>query len=297
MSAAESRHNEKVQLTKSAASEVVLAAEKVRLKRLNDERAALEERKLRLDKQLEQSLGRRETSIATIQAKAAKVGCKAAAVVKEHRSDAELACKDAAHVLAVKMQAAEVNALHRMHQHKAKPPVLIVIPAFDEVGSVAGKAATMALLPPPKLLERLMFRPRLLLATSKARQLAAAGRRATYAALITARAAHFGSVRVARVLGRKAAHIEICRSLHELKCNAAASKGAAILAATRAKAHAFNRRVVAAKLQRSTIRLALLNDAIVAESRRKRAELRRDIALQNRAVTAKAEAKDRKSVV
>ena len=146
-------------------------------------------------------------------------------------------------------------------------------------------------LPPPGLLERLMFKPKLLLATAKARHLAASGRRASYMAFIVARAAFFGSVRLARAQGRKAARAEIIRSLCELRANRATLKAQAHLASVQSKAIRSNKRVQAASLQRSIARLSLLNNAIEAEQKRQAAELQRAVMLQSRAVTARAAAR------
>ena len=146
-------------------------------------------------------------------------------------------------------------------------------------------------LPPPGLLERLMFKPKLLLATAKARHLAASGRRASYMAFIVARAAFFGSVRLARAQGRKAARAEIIRSLCELRANRATLKAQAHLASVQSKAIRCNKRVQAASLQRSIARLSLLNNAIEAEQKRQAAELQRAVMLQSRAVTARAAAR------
>ena len=146
-------------------------------------------------------------------------------------------------------------------------------------------------LPPPGLLERLMFKPKLLLATAKARHLAASGRRASYMAFIVARAAFFGSVRLARAQGRKAARAEIIRSLCELRANRATLKAHAHLASVQSKAIRSNKRVQAASLQRSIARLSLLNNAIEAEQKRQAAELQRAVMLQSRAVTARAAAR------
>ena len=146
-------------------------------------------------------------------------------------------------------------------------------------------------LPPPGLLERLMFKPKLLLATAKARHLAASGRRASYMALIVARAAFYGTVRLARAQGRKAARAEIVRSLCEMRASRATLKAQAHLASIQSKAIRSNKRVQAASLQRSIARLSLLNTAIEAEQKRQAAELRRAVRLQDRAVTARAAAR------
>ena len=146
-------------------------------------------------------------------------------------------------------------------------------------------------LPPPGLLERLMFKPKLLLATAKARHLAASGRRASYMALIVARAAFYGTVRLARAQGRKAARAEIVRSLCEMRASRATLKAQAHLASIQSKAIRSNKRVQAASLQRSIARLSLLNNAIEAEQKRQAAELRRAVRLQDRAVTARAAAR------
>jgi len=136
-----------------------------------------------------------------------------------------------------------------------------------------------------------MFKPKLLLATAKARHLAASGRRASYMAFIVARAAFFGSVRLARAQGRKAARAEIIRSLCELRANRATLKAQAHLASVQSKAIRCNKRVQAASLQRSIARLSLLNNAIEAEQKRQAAELQRAVMLQSRAVTARAAAR------
>jgi hypothetical protein len=136
-----------------------------------------------------------------------------------------------------------------------------------------------------------MFKPKLLLATAKARHLAASGRRASYMAFIVARAAFFGSVRLARAQGRKAARAEIIRSLCEMRANRATLKAQAHLASVQSKAIRCNKRVQAASLQRSIARLSLLNNAIEAEQKRQAAELQRAVMLQSRAVTARAAAR------
>jgi len=325
LEAAADRRSEVLNEKVTSASVAVAAAEKVRVRKLVDEHHGVEARRARLAKAMERALGRRSGAIGTIQSKAAAANARVHDIVEKVKEEAAAKPEKLAHALAVKMQAAEVvhglalkqaqaSALAASAKLPPKAPVLIVIPTDGPTtiitaltakavagsppippisGAVAAAALTKAKCPqmPRRLLERLLFTPKLLLATASARQLAASGRRASFRALIAARAAHFGSVRMALALGRRAARAEIIRSLCELRMSTASKKAQAHLASVSTTARQFNKRVTAAKLQRSTARLALLNQAIVAEHRRQDAEVRRAVALQNRTVVAKAAAR------
>lgn len=157
-----------------------------------------------------------------------------------------------------------------------KPAAVIVI------STDGWKGCSSASPPSERLLNRLNFRPRMLLATAPARHAAAAGRRATYQALHKARASHLGTVRVAIVRGRRAALTEFKASLVELAHTKASARA---VAHRRAKCHVaagFNERVTAAKLRRSTLRLGVLNAAIAKEEARLLADSKRDAAINVR---------------
>jgi len=129
--------------------------------------------------------------------------------------------------------------------------------------------------PSSRLMSRLLFRPRMLLATATARHASAAGRRQTRLNIDRARANHFGTVRVAVVRGRRDAFSEFSRAIFEMRTHMAAMRAAAHLCAKKNVAAKFNERVTAAKVKRSSLRLLSLNAAISKETRRIEAEGRR----------------------
>jgi len=131
------------------------------------------------------------------------------------------------------------------------------------------------------LLARLLFCPRLLLATAKSRHTAAAGRRQVVSSLTKARAAHFGTVRVAEACGRRAAMAELRASICAAKQQRASLLAAEAIDRVAARARHFNARCVAAKMRLSHVRLCELDRAICAEERRQRASMRRTQRLLN----------------
>lgn len=151
------------------------------------------------------------------------------------------------------------KALRPMKLFKPHPVIVIDTEPFHFAGSP----------PTTRLLNRLQFRPRLLLATASARQAAAAGRRAVRINLIRARANHYGTVRVAATRGRKAAVAEYRRAIFELR-EAKGSRRAAghKIGKAQVAAKLGTQRVVSAKLRRSSLRLAIVNGAIAKEQKR-----------------------------
>lgn len=147
--------------------------------------------------------------------------------------------------------------------------------------------------PPPsaRFLTRLLFRPRMLLSTAAARQAAAAGRRECRLHQTRARASHFGTIRVARVNGRRAALAELTRAIFELRETKGAMHAAEHLRAKAEGAARLNERVDAAKLRRAALQLRTINAAIIKEERRLIAVTKRSAKLtgirENRVDTAR----------
>mmetsp|Transcript_1280 Transcript_1280/g.3603 ORF Transcript_1280/g.3603 Transcript_1280/m.3603 type:complete len:726 (-) Transcript_1280:784-2961(-) len=274
LEAAAGRRTEKLAATVETAAAVIAAAERTRVRKLHDERASAEARKMRLGRAMEGAFGRRQGALDSIQTKAAAENARIATAVAQIKEEVDSKPAALAHALAVRMQAAEVNhglAALAQTRARAKAGVLLLIPA-DNLRPTAA--------PLPGLLERLMFRPRMLLATAGARQAAAAGRRATIKAVKVSRAAHLGNVRVALVRGRKAAHLEIIRSLAELKCSTVCARGKVLLRNKQEKAARANERVAQAAVARSKQRLAVLERAVAQEERRQKGALMRNCRLR-----------------
>lgn len=288
MAAADQRRTDKLSATVEGASQTVAAAARTRMHKLYDMKATVEERRARLSRAMERAYGNRQGQLDAIRDKAASENARIAQAVDAHRKEVgETLPAARAHELIVKMQAAEVAHSLALKLHTAqaaaqpkKKAVVIFIPV-DE--------ATPRALPPARLLERLLFTPKMLSATAAARHAAAAGKRATVRALTIARASHFGSVRVAVVRGRRAAQAEMARSLDALRTAMAAERAAAALRDKVERAAAFSQRTVRAKLHRSKQRLEMLNGAIKAEEKREAAQLRRGLALTHRQAVAKAQ--------
>ena len=321
LSAAESRRQDVLSATVETAASVGQAADKIRLRHLQDEKATTEERKLRLARAMDKALGRRAGKIESIASRAAAENARISDVAAESRLQATtLKPATRRHAMTARLQAAEVNRISALkskttgvvrvgpsvraaeatspdaspdaspreeasgtapwsglskaiRMHKPAPVIVISTEGFHSAAAAP---------PSERLLNRLNFRPRMLLATAPARHMAAAGRRATYLALHMARAKHFGTVRVAIVRGRRAALAEFKRSLVDLAHTKASTRA---VAHRRAKSHVaagFNERVTAAKLRRSNHRLRILNAAIAAEEKRLCAASKRDAALDVR---------------
>ena len=155
----------------------------------------------------------------------------------------------------------------------ATPNRVIVIDTTDVRGGLRA--------PPSALLARLLFCPRLLLATAKSRHSAAAGRRQVVRNLIQARATHFGTVRVAEACGRRAAMTELRASISAAKEQRASLLATEAVARVAARARHFNERGVAAKMRLSHLRLCQLDRAISGEEKRHHASMRHTQRLLN----------------
>jgi len=148
-----------------------------------------------------------------------------------------------------------------------RPAVAFDIPAHLPQGRTLGPSAA--------LLSRLLFRPRILLATATARQTVAAGRRTTMRALRVAKATFYGSTRVATVSARRAGRAEFMATLFRAREERGAQMAEQHLRRRAVRARLANSRVVSAAMRRSACRLALLNSCIETDARRQEATLRR----------------------
>ena len=151
-----------------------------------------------------------------------------------------------------------------------KRPVAFVVPAGDHPF-----VCQLAHAPPAHVLTRLLFTPKLLLATAAARHAGAAGRRTMRRAFIIAKASHMGTVRVAKVRARLATRHELLASCLHVQEERAAQNADAHLRHIIVKARMATNRSLAAAMTRSSERLAVLNAAIASDERRQAASLRR----------------------
>lgn len=316
LSAASHRRQDALAATIEGAASVGQAAEKVRLRHLYLEKAAIEERRHRLTQAMHKASGRREAALESITSRVAAENARVADVVADARLNVTtLKPTTMRHALAVRLQAAEVRRLEALKKPKSTPSSRgasrEVSPKSSPTASPSKTAPTTpwsaatpmlkmhkpepvivisteafhfaAKEPSSRLLSRLQFRPRMLLATAPARHAAAAGRRQTRLNLIRARASHFGTVRVAVVRGRCAAVAEFSRALFALRVQKSGARAAAHLRARASVAARFNERVNAAKVKRSSLRLGTLNAAIAKEEKRLAAADKRTAKLTLRA--------------
>lgn len=265
LEAAASRRDERITATVKSASSVCLSAERTRLRQRYDDRTAAEGRRLRLEHVMDNALGRRTTVMEERVTKLRQEHERVAEVVNDTKLEAMAKPETLKHKLAVRMQAADVTRQQRMA--RKRPEVIIVD---------LGRQADATALPPTSLLHRLLFKPRILMATAKARHTAARGRRERLLAVVKLKAAHFGTVRVATAQGRRALLEEVTKSILHARFEAGIARARAQTQAKAKRASKMNARVISTKLRRSQQRLDLLNRAIDAEGSRQMAHLRRE---------------------
>jgi len=265
-----------------ASSQEMAKARAVRLRRHNLQHCELEEKKARHALKLAKAEAARLERLDAIVSRCRKVGS-----LDETRLEPErkVAAATARKEIFAKLQAAEVRRLQHglntlqtprkvevvekaeggdktsdkklMTRKTALVPAVIWIPAPNH--------RPKRLLPPVHLLERLLSKPRFLVATASARQKNAAARRATIAALHAAKAAHRSSIFLARTAGRLAIQIEFNRTTLESRARAAVMRASSFIQSRRDKAATFNLRIDAARRKRAAAYMLLVDRAIARE--------------------------------